>query len=501
MIEDSILAALREENKARCEPPLFDEEVRAVASSVARYDPEAPISGDGDRSIEEPHYTDTGNAERFVRDHAGDVLFCHPWNRWLVWDGVRWTKDERGGLATRVKRTLCAMHENAGRLIFSDAERQRLAKHALATESERARGAMLELAKCEVPVVPEELDADPMLLNTQNGIVRLSDGTLHPHDRGKKLTKCTGAPFDPNAECPQWLAFLDRIFEKNAELIGYMQRALGYSLTGDCTEEAFFVCYGTGANGKSTLFGVVQKILGDYATTTRAETVLAKRHTDSIPNDVAALMGARFVTAIEAEEGRRLASGLVKSLTGRDKLSARFMRGEFFEFEPIFKLWIGVNHKPRISDSSPAMWRRVKLIPFTVTIPLADQDPDLRDKLLAERAGILAWLVDGCTEWKAHRLGSCDAVDKATRAYRDESNTVAEWVGVACTVARGAEATHAELFGAFNAWCEREGEEPLKARAFGDRLEEAFPGVKRGAKVDRQRGYRGISLNASGGAT
>lgn len=501
MNEASILAALREENKAECTPPLGDDEVRTIAGSVARYEPEAPSSGDAARPIEEPHYTDTGNAERFVRDHAGDVLFCHPWNRWLVWDGVRWARDERGGIASRVKSTLCAMHENAGRLIFGDEERKRLAKHALASESERARGAMIELAKCELPVVPEELDADPMLFNAQNGMIRLTDGKLYPHDRGEKITKCAGTIYDPHAECPGWLAFLDRCFAGDADLIGYMQRALGYSLTGDTSEEVFFVGYGTGANGKSTLFGVVQEIMGDYATTTRAETVLAKRNPESIPNDVAALLGARFVTAIEAEEGRRLASGLVKSMTGRDKLSARFMRSEFFEFVPSFKLWLGVNHKPRIRDSSPAMWRRVKLIPFTVTIPVPDQDPGLRDKLLTEAPGILAWLVGGCVAWKAHRLGSCAAVDKATRAYRDESNTVVEWVALACTVARGASATHAELFGAFKVWCEREGEEPLGARAFGDRLEEAFAVVKRVPKVGRDRGYSGISLKSEGVAS
>jgi len=497
MSEAAISAALLEENRIVCSPPLPDDEVRGIAQSVARYEPEAPLTApppEDARPIEEPHFTDTGNADRFVRDHAGDVLFCHPWNRWLVWDGVRWTRDERGEIARRVRVTLSRMHEDAGRLVLSDTERKQLAKHALASESERARKAMLELAKCELPVHPDELDADSWLLNAHNGTIHLRDGKLYPHSRGDKITKVCGTPYDPDATCPRWLAFLERIFAGDIELVTYVQRALGYSLTGDTSEEAFFVAHGTGANGKSTLFGVVLEVLGDYAITTRAETVLSKRNPDAIPNDVAALAGARFVTAIEADEGRRLASGLVKSITGRDKLSARFMRGEWFEFVPSFKLWLGVNHKPRIRDSSPAMWRRVKLLPFTVTIPEPERDPELRDKLLAEAPGILAWLVRGAVAWREHRLGSCAAVDDATRTYKDESNPVAEWVALACVVRTGAKATHAELHSAFRAWCEREGEEPLGPRAFGDRLEEAFPTVKRG-KVDEQRGFRGIELS------
>jgi putative DNA primase/helicase len=497
----AICAALLEENQLACSPPLPEDEVRRIAASVSRYAPEAPISapptrtteGEEGRPIEEPHFTDTGNADRFVRDHAGDVLFCHPWNRWLVWDGVRWTRDERGEIARRVRLTVRGMHEDAGRLVLSDDERKRLAKHALASESERARKAMLELAKCELPVHPDDLDADPWLLNAHNGTIHLRDGKLYEHSRGNRITKACGTLYDPGAECPRWLAFLERIFAGNAELIAYVQRALGYSLTGDTREEAFFVAHGSGANGKSTLFGVVLEVLGDYGLTTRAETVLSKRNPDAIPNDVAALAGARFVTAIEAEEGRRLASGLVKSMTGRDKLSARFMRGEWFEFVPSFKLWLGVNHKPRIPDSSPAMWRRVKLIPFTVTIPEPERDPELRNKLMAESPGILAWLVRGAVAWKGQGLGSCAAVDEATRSYRDESNLVAEWAALACDVRPGAKAKHTELYSAFRSWCEQEGEETLGPRAFGDRLEGAFPGVKRG-KVDEQRGFRGIQL-------
>lgn len=497
----SILAALVEENAARCKPPLDRNEVQKIAESITRYTPTDPISPpapEAERPIEEPHHTDTGNAARFVRDHGGDVLFCHPWNRWLVWDGVRWARDERGEISRRSLLTVCRMHEDAGRLVISHEDRKLLAKHALRSESERARKAMIELAKSELPVVPDELDLDPWLLNVENGTVHLRDGKLFPHSRDDRLTKCAGTYYDPGAECPRWLAFLDRIFAGDAELIAFVHRALGYSLSGETNEEAFFVAHGSGANGKSTLFGVVQEIMGDYATATRAETVLAKRNPDSIPNDVAALMGARFVSAIEAEEGRRLAAGLVKSLTGRDRISARFMRGEFFEFSPSFKLWLGVNHKPRIRDSSPAMWRRVKLVPFTVTIPEPERDPELRGKLLAEGPGILAWLVRGCVEWKEHGLGSCASVEQATRSYRDESNAVAEWAALACTVRTGAKAKHAELYAAFRAWCESEGEEPLGSRAFGDRLEEAFHTVRRG-KVGDARGFLGIEIGANEG--
>jgi putative DNA primase/helicase len=257
----------------------------------------------------------------------------------------------------------------------------------------------------------------------------------------------------------------------NQDLIEFLQRAVGYSLTGDVSEQCLFLLYGTGANGKSVFVKTAGRLLGEYATVTPFETLLVRRG-EGPRDDIADLRGARFVSAIEAEEGQRLAESLVKALTGDDRIKARFLYSEFFSFEPSFKLWLAANHQPIIRGTDLAIWRRIRLVPFTVTIPEGEQNPHLAEGLVEELPGILNWALAGCLEWQRDGLHQPDEVRQATALYRQESDPLAEFLGECCVVEDGRKSRFGELFSAYQRWAEANSEKPLSNRAFADRLTE-----------------------------
>jgi len=264
-------------------------------------------------------------------------------------------------------------------------ERKRLGHFALMSENVNRVAAMIRLAQSEagIPVQPEELDADPWLLNCDNGVIDLRTGALLPHRREYLMTCLAPVKYDPEAGSDLWEKFLWRIFNRNLNLYEFMQRALGYALTGDTREQCFFILWGSGANGKSTLLNTVREIMGTYARHTPTETLLARNKGSEIPTDVARLDGPRFVTASEVDRGQRLAESLVKALTGRDTVAARFLYGEYFDFVPQFKLFLSTNNKPVIRGVDNAIWRRIMFIPFVVQIPEEEQDKELPEKLKA----------------------------------------------------------------------------------------------------------------------
>ena len=260
---------------------------------------------------------------------------------------------------------------------------RKLLSHAHRSESEARIKAMVSLARTEPEIrvlKHEDLDRDPWLLNVANGTLNLKTGVLESHSRNDLISRLIPIDYSEAAACPRWLSFLERVTEGDDELIGFLQKAVGYSLTGLTLEQVIFMLYGVGSNGKSTLLNIILELLADYGRQTGTETLLVKRG-DQIPNGVARLAGSRFVSAVETESGRRLAEGLVKQMTGGDRMTARFLHHEFFEFQPTFKLWLAVNHKPRITGSDHAIWRRIRLIPFTLTVPESERDPDLTEKL------------------------------------------------------------------------------------------------------------------------
>lgn len=421
------------------------------------------------------HPTDMGNARRLLIAHGPDLHYCHPLRRWFVWNGARWQQDETGEVVARAKDTIRKLYVEAANE-DDDNRRKALVRHALRSESAERLRAMVELMQTEpgIPVVPEELDRDPWLLNCQNGTLDLRTGELGPHDPRDLLTKIVPVAYDPDATCPEWLRFLDRIMAGRADLVTFLQRAVGYSLSGCTDERVLFILYGTGANGKTTFLETVALFLGDYAMRTTTETLLTRGEWSGIPNDVARLRGARFVYASEAEEGRRLAEAKVKDLTGGDTISARFMRAEWFEFKPEFKLWLGTNHKPVIRGTDAAIWDRIRLIPFEVRIPESERLPrrELMARFEAELPGILAWAVRGCLAWQEHGLGMPDAVREATGAYHAEMDILAQFLDERCIVNPLAKVKAGDLYKAYVEWCEGNGERPLSQRNFGMRLAE-----------------------------
>ncbi len=442
-------------------------------------------------TLEEERATDLGNARRLVRLHQPDLRYCYDFKKWLVWDKRRWRVDSTGGAVRRAKATVQSIYKEVHDA--PDDQRKQLASWAIRSESDRGIQAMLSLTQSEpgIPVLADQLDVDSMLLNCRNGTLDLRTGKLNKHERGNYITKVIEVDYDPKAACPQWDDFLDRIMAGNVHLTDFLRQAVGYSLTGDVSERILFILYGTGANGKSVFVETLTALLGDYATRTPTSTLMVKRDA-SIPNDVARLKGTRFVHACESEEGKRLAESEIKDLTGGDTISARYMRAEWFDFKPEFKLWLRTNHKPVVRGTDEAIWDRLKLIPFSVRIEKHEQDKGLSKKLLAELPGILAWAVRGCLEWQRDGLGVPNEVTTATEGYRTEMDSFAGFVEECCVTGDGQWVASKTLRECYESWGSDRGDRwLLGGRAFTDRLKALRCAPQ---TVNRVRGWRGIGL-------
>lgn len=420
-----------------------------------------------------PGLTDMGNGIRLVKQYGNKIRYCYDWGKWLIWDEKRWTMDKNGAIMRTAKDTVRSIYIEAA-AATEENERKTIAKHAIQSESESKLKAMIALAESEIgiPVKPELFDQNKYLLNCSNGTIELKTGIIREHRQEDFITKMVPTAYDTKATCPTWLAFLERIFESNKVLIKYIQKSLGYCLTGDTKEQVIFILHGTGANGKSTLLEAVAATLGDdYAQQTPTSTLMVKRN-DANSNDIARLRGARFVSAVEAEEGQRLAESLVKQMTGGDRLTARFLYSEHFEFRPEFKLFLGTNHKPQIRGTDYAIWRRIRLIPFNVTIPEDEQDKNLPGKLRAETPGILKWMLEGCLVWQKEGLGMPDEVKSATEGYRMEMDKLADFLDERCITAPHAKVKISDLYKTYLDWCEENGEKASNKRIFGEKIRE-----------------------------
>ena len=424
--------------------------------------------------------TEDALALAFTRRYHRDWRYVAAWGRWLVWDGHRWRTEDTLA-ATDLIRSVCrhaAVHADNPKI-------------AAKLASSGTVGGVERLARADRrhAATTAEWDADPWLLNTPGGVVDLKTGRQRAHDRADRMTKITTAT--PGGDCPIWRQFLVEITGGDAELQAYLQRMVGYCLTGVTSAHALFFLYGTGANGKSVFANVVSTILGDYASTASMDTFVETRG-DRHPTDLAGLRGARFVTAIETEQGRRLNESKVKAITGGDKISARFMRQDFFEYTPQFKPVIVGNHKPTIRNIDEAMKRRMHLIPFTVTIPPERRDGNLTDKLLAERDGILAWAVAGCLVWQREGLKPPASVVSATEEYFESEDALGRWLDERCVREANAKSLTAELFGDWKQWADSAGEFIGSQRRFSDLL--ITRGVEKWRNTAGVRGFRGIGL-------
>lgn len=446
-----------------------------------------------------PALSDAGNAERLAATLSSSFRFVPGPDEWLTDDGRRWVKDVRAAQVT-LKAIDCARMIRSEAWCASSKAQLEVAKHALRSEDEHRLRAAVSLAQKmpPIPVMPEELDRDPDFLNVLNGTVDLRTGRLLGHGRERLLTKLAPVAFDSAAAAPTWDRFLATVLP-DAEVREYVRRAVGYSLTGNVSEHVLLFLYGSGANGKSTFIEVCREILGEgeYAKTASPELLLAKKQ-DRHQEEMAELRGARFVTTVEMGENRSWDEARVKWLTGGDTISARFLFGNRFSFQPTHKLWVAANHRPRVRGTDNGFWRRVHLVPFTVTIPEEQRDPNLRAKLRAELPGILRWAVEGCLEWRKSGLKPPAAVRAATEEYRSKEDVLAAFLDECCIVNAAAFATVAQLYDAFKRWAEESGEFVPTKRAFTDSIEER-PGIARGRGTGGVRRLNGIGLKSNGG--
>ena len=427
--------------------------------------------------------TEDALALAFTRRYHRDWRYVATWGRWLIWDGCRWRTEDTLA-ATDLIRSVCrhaALKSNNPKI-------------AAKLASASTVGGVERLARADRrhAATTDEWDADPWLLNTPGGVVDLKTGRTRANERADRMTKITTAT--PRGKCPQWTAFLAGITGGDGELQAYLQRMVGYCLTGTTSAHALFFLYGTGANGKSVFANVVSTMLGDYAATASMDTFVETRG-DRHPTDLAGLRGARFVTAIETEQGRRLNEAKVKAITGGDKISARFMHKDFFEFWPNFKPAIVGNHKPAIRNIDEAMRRRMHMIPFTVTVPPERRDPHLTEKLLAERDGILAWAVEGCLAWQREGLKPPACVQAATDEYFESEDALGRWLEERCVRVASAKSLTAQLFSDWKQWAEAAGEFVGTQRRFSDLL--LTRGLEKWRNGVGVRGFQGIGLKES----
>jgi putative DNA primase/helicase len=435
------------------------------------------------------HFSDYGNSQRVIALHSADLRYCHAFNKWLVWDGQRWAVDDgerardlsQATILEFARQALAAKNESAAKFA------------AGCLNSQRISNALRE-AQPHLAIRPAELDTDADLLNCTNGTLDLKTGQLCEHRREDFITKLVHHDYRPGATCPVFLEFLKRITANHPGLVGYLQRAFGYSLTGRTIEKAVFLLHGRGDNGKSTLLTAFLKILEEYGVLLQIDTLMVRQESNNSQADLAKLRGARFVMTSETEEGQRLAEGKLKRITqGMGRISATRKYENPVEFPECHKLWIDANHLPIVRGTDNAIWNRLHPVPFDTTIPKDEQDKELPAKLAAEAEGILAWAVAGAIRWYSEGLGKPSDVEQAGDAWRAQSDRLGRFISECCVIGDFAQAKARALYSAYRTWGEQAGEHAITETAFGSALQE------RGFSKNHTRGgavYAGIGLAA-----
>lgn len=438
--------------------------------------------------------TDVANAARLVAKHGADLRWVGPWDKFILWDGRRWKLDQCLAVDLLAKDVATDLFAEIGAALKKEPRPDKdvvaMMAHAKYSNSKDGVRNLTTLAKSEVAVGPDVLDTDPWLLNCENGTLDLRSGELRDHDRDDFISKLAPVAFDPAVTCPVWESFLSVIFAGDAELIAYVRRLVGYCLTGDTSEHILPFLHGTGANGKSTLCETVLRLLGpDYAMKAAPDLLMAKRG-ESHPTDRADLFGKRFVACIETEEGRRMAEALMKELTGGDRVRARRMREDFWEFSPTHHVWLASNHKPKVTGTDNGIWRRIKLIPFDVTIPDAEQDKGLKGKLAAELPGILNWALAGCLDWQRGGMNEPAVVRAKTGEYSAEMDEVGQFVDELCETGPEYIAAASDLFRAF----QESTDTRINQHSFGARLRQRC--FEKCRTTRGKHGWKGLRLKS-----
>jgi len=481
MTSEEIYAGLMEVNRLRCQPSLDEKEVRTIAESIAKHEPAVDV-----------HRSDTGNATMLVKEYGDTLRYDHKRKRWLRWGKHQWETNYDGHIS-RLAQKIARVRQNRALAIKDIDIRKKELNWGMSSESRAKVDACVALAKIMEPITDEgkNWDTDPMLLGVPNGVVDLRNGELREGRPEDRITMSTGVDFNPNAKCLRWEKFLSEIFNNNEDLINWLWRSLGYSISGDMTEQIFLMGYGEGANGKSKFFEAISNTLGDYAYYTPFATFSLPA--PSSTNDLAALERRRFVTSSETNIGTRLNIERIKAISGGDKITARYLYKEFEIDQPHLKLWLFMNHKPDIDDDTIATWRRVRLIPFTETFIKKAEDKHLGNKLKAEAEGILAWLVRGCLEWQKRSLTPVpEFIRAATIEYRKETDTIISFIADRCIKGEGEEIRARQLYSAYKTWAEGavDKNKILSETKFGTQMGKRFE------KYPDRRGvhYLGITL-------
>lgn len=421
-------------------------------------------------------YDDTGNADR-VMDRYGDIIrYSYQSKKFYIYNGVIWEEDNRGVIRTLIDAMITDM-KNEKVVTTEEVEEEdaiaNLQKHIKNSRSNRAKKNIEDELKHRVAILPEEFDRNDMLLNTKNGYLDLSSGELHEHDKEELFSRVAGSEYTNNAQPDTWISFLNDIFDYDGELIRYIQKALGYSLTGSSKEQIMFILLGNGRNGKSLFVNVISEIMGDYSTNMQADSLMVKRNS-GVNNDIARLAGARFVTSSEPNEGFVFDEGLIKQMTGDDKITARFLHQENFEFEAKFKIWLATNHRPIVRGTDDGIWRRLVVIPFDVQIPEHKVDRDLKYKLLREAPAILDWMLEGSLMWQRQGLKQPKRIQEAGYEYRKDMDITDAFLDDMCEVGEGYEIAASEFYQAYSNWAKTNNEYDVGNVEFGKRMKKKF---------------------------
>ena len=433
--------------------------------------------------------TDAGNAECFALLFKDSLRFCKSLKKWMKWDGVRW-KIDTDGEAHRAAIFTARARKAAATYIPNEDTKKNAERWAKDSESLAKRNAMLNTAihLSSIEVQINQFDQNPFLAGVKNGTLDLKTGEFRESKRKDYLSMQFNVSFDPLAKAPRWEQFLYEVFAEDKELIAWLQRAVGYSLTGDTSEQKIFLCYGNGANGKSVFLDVLSHLLGDYSGNCSFSTFDANKKNEAT-NDLAALKGKRLVTVIETDEDKRLAEARVKAVTGQDNVSARFLYGEFFSYKPSFKIWMAMNHKPLIRGTDKGIWRRILLIPFTQNF-INKADPYLVSKLIEELPGILNWGLEGLKEWKEKRLGSTKAIEEASDNYKKESDLLQQWIDESLELEVQSITASSDAYQAFAEWCRGRGFPIWSINSFGRAMTEKGFERKSNGKNREYVGFR-----------
>jgi P4 family phage/plasmid primase-like protien len=503
---DLALRIIAEEYNPRCQPPWSQSELEhkiddayANESERGRLLNAEPQNGNArggkpgnlDAQLACRPATDTGNGERMAARHGDKIRYCHPWSKWLVYDGCRWKLDNTAAVRRLAKDSVRRIYAEASTLADEE-KRKALVAWGLKSESRDRISAMLDLASTEdrVPILADQMDQDGWLFNCPNGTVDLKTGNLRPPRRTDFLTQLCPVNFDPAAEAPLWNQTLHLFFNGDEDLIDYWQRICGYALVGVIRDHVMPIAYGTGANGKSTILGTLLGVFGsDYGMKCPPDMLMAKKW-DSHPTDRADLFRKRLVVAIETEAGRRLNETMVKELTGGDRIRTRRMREDFWEFSPTHTLVMATNHKPVIRGTDRGIWRRLRLVPFSISVEGSADDRDMPAKLLGELPGVLAWCVRGCLKWQEKGLEEPQSVKEATSGYRGEQDLIGAFLAEHTLQNPQFRVRCGVLYERFKKWAEAGNEHVMTMRSFGETMRE------RGIETVTSNGkwYTGIGL-------